>query len=45
MAKAAVRSKTVVLLLLIRCLWLLPLFVGGSVVGPCFVVKYSVVSF
>ena len=41
-ALAAVHSKAVVLLLLIHCLLLLPLFCGGFVFGPCFVVQYLV---
>ena len=44
MALAAVRSKVVVLLLLIHCLLLLPLFYGDFVFGPCFVVQYLVLS-
>ena len=39
-ALAAVRSKEVVLLLLIRCLLLLPLW--DSVIDLCFVVRYFV---
>ena len=39
-AWAAVRSKAVVLLLLIRCLLLLPLW--RSVIDLCFVVRYFV---
>ena len=39
---AAVRSKVVVLLLLIHCILLLPLFYGGSVFGACFVMQYLV---
>ena len=37
---AAVRSKAVVLLLLIYFFIVAPLFCGGSVVGPRFVIPY-----
>ena len=40
MVLAAVPFKAVVLLLLIYCLLLLPLFCGCFVFGPCFVVQY-----
>ena len=46
-ALAALHSTAVFLLLLTRCLLLLPLFVGGSVFGPCFVmytIVHSVIS-
>ena len=35
-------SKAAVMLLLIICLLLLPLFCGGFLFGPCFVVQYLV---
>ena len=38
-AQAAVRSKAVILLLLIHCLLLLPLFAGGLVLN-CFIIQY-----
>ena len=41
-ARAAVRSKAVVLLLLINCLLLLPLFVGGGGLCILFLFCYSV---
>ena len=41
-ASTAVSSKVMVLLLLIHCLLLLPLFYGGSVFGSCFVIEYLV---
>ena len=42
----AEHSKVVVLLLLVLCLLLPPLFcVGDVMVGPCFVVPYLVSSF
>ena len=42
MTSAAVRSKVVVLLLLIYCLLLLPLFMGMWVFDPCFIMQYFV---
>ena len=42
MASAAVRSKTVILLLFILFLLLFPLFVSFCVFGPCFVMHYFV---
>ena len=39
---SAEQSKAVVLLLLMHCLLLPPLFCGGFMVGPCFVVHYLV---
>ena len=41
MAYATVRSKEV-LLLLIYCLLLLPLSVGGGVFGLCYVIQYLI---
>ena len=41
MTVAAVRSKALVLLLLIHCLMFLPLVCRGSVLGPWFVMHYS----
>ena len=41
-AKAAVRLKVVVLLLVFYCFMLLPLNCGGSVLGPCFVMYFLV---
>ena len=43
-ALAAVPSKRIVLLLLIHCLLLLSLFVG-VVFGPCFIMKYVLITF
>ena len=42
MAKAAVASKAVALLLLIDCLSLFPLFVEVLCFDHCFVIKYFV---
>ena len=42
MAKAAVGSKVVVLLLFIYCLLLLPLFVEVQCFDRCFVIQYFV---
>ena len=39
-AYAAIRSKTLVLLLLIHCLFLLSLY--GFLFSPCFVIQYFV---
>ena len=38
----AVRSRAGVMLLLVACLLLLPLFCGDYVLGPCFVMQYLV---
>ena len=42
---SAEHSKVVVLLMLIHCLLLPPLFCGEFMVGPCYVVHYLVSSF
>ena len=44
MASSAVRSKVVVLLLLIYCSLLIQMFCLSFVFGPCFVVHYLSVS-